>query len=80
MGSVEMYLEGPGQERRPVTQNSTETMSGHDAGFILGLPVISPIQFNVLVDAKGNHARQVDREGYRYKFTGSEVTWSLSVG
>lgn len=80
MGSVELYLEGPGQERRPVTQNSTETVSGQDAGFMLGVPVIRPIQFNVLVHADGNLARQVDREGYRYKFSGSEITWSLSVG
>lgn len=80
MGNVELYLEGPGQERRPVTKNSTETISEQDADPFFSQSVISPDQLNVLVDAEGNLARQVDREGYRYRFSGSEITWSLSVG
>lgn len=80
MGSVELYLEGPGQERRPVTKNSTETVCVRETGFLFIGPADRSVEFNVLVDAEGNLARQVDREGYRYKFSGSEITWSLSVG
>lgn len=72
MKGLKLYLEGPGQERRPVTFGSLETASS-----IIGSPGQRPeaqaIEINVLVDADGNLARQVDRDGFRYKFAGPEI-------
>jgi hypothetical protein len=75
-----MYLEGPGRERRPVKLFSTEEASIGSLGFADHGPIKSPIEINVLADSAGNLARQVDHEGLRYKFKGSEVPWALIVG
>ena len=82
--SMKLYLEGPGQERRPVRLISTEQKSlgaardhpvrGTMAGFD------GKVEMNTLMDEDGNLAQQIDREGFRYKFEGSEIPWSLIVG
>jgi len=38
------------------------------------------VEMSTLVDEEGNIARQIDREGFRYRFEGSEMKWSLVVG
>lgn len=78
MKGLKLYLEGPGQERRPVTFDSMETASSIIGA--RGHREARAIEINVLVDADGNLARQVDRDGFRYKFTGSEIPWALTVG
>lgn len=78
MKGLKLYLEGPGQERRPVTFDSMETASSIIGS--RGHREAQAIEINVLVDADGNLARQVDRDGVRYKFTGSEIPWALTVG
>lgn len=80
MEGLKLFLEGPGQELRAVQLDSTETVTLQAMGFSASTSMNRPVEFNVLVDAEGNLARQVDREGYRYKFNVSEITWSLSVG
>lgn len=79
MKGLKLYLEGPGQERRSVTFDSLET-----AASIVGAPDYGPqpraTEIHVLVDADGNLARQIDRDGFRYKFSGSEIRWALTVG
>ena len=37
------------------------------------------VDLHVLVDAQGNLARQIDHEGLRYRFSGSNATWVLVV-
>jgi hypothetical protein len=80
---IQLYLLGPGQERRPVRHISTELADIKS----MGIPIRSrPAAANTLVEIKtladdaGNVARQIDCEGFRYKFTGSEIPWSLVFG
>lgn len=80
MNNVKMYLEGPGRERRPVKLVSTEESSPGALGVADHGAFRGQIEINVLADPAGNLARQVDREGYRYKFAGSEVPWALIIG
>lgn len=80
MKDVKMFLEGPGRERRPVKLVSTEEITVGTLGFADHGPVRRPIEINVLADPAGNLARQVDREGFRYKFSNSEMPWALIVG
>ena len=83
MKGIQLYLVGPGQERRPVRLVSTELADVRS----MGIPIRSgpltgnfQVEVNMLVDDAGNLARQVDYEGFRYKFNGSEIPWSLVVG
>ncbi|MGX9719990.1 hypothetical protein [Stenotrophomonas acidaminiphila] len=53
----------------------------------MGIPIRSGpaaantlVEVSTLADDAGNVARQVDCEGFRYKFKGSEIPWSLVVG
>ena len=83
MGSVSMYLEGPGRVRRPVTllaSEPTQVRPGSSDGIRIAHRRSSEIQMRTLVDDHGNIARQVDYDGYRYKFQGSEMHWDLIVG
>ncbi len=80
MKDVRMYLEGPGRERRPVKLVSTEETSFGALGFAEHGAISRPIEIKVLADTAGNRARQIDREGFRYRFAGSEVPWALIVG
>ncbi len=85
MKSMKLYLEGPGRERRPVKVVSTERKS---LKTVLNLPLRGAkgvvmddmVEVNTLMDEKGNLAQQIDYEGFRYKFQGSELPWSLIVG
>ncbi|WP_442681854.1 hypothetical protein ACSBPQ_09010 [Stenotrophomonas sp. JC08] len=82
---MKLYLEGPGRERRPVKVVSTERKS---LKTVLNLPLRGAkgvvmddmVEVNTLMDEKGNLAQQIDYEGFRYKFQGSELPWSLIVG
>jgi len=38
------------------------------------------VEVNTLMDGEGNLAQQIDSEGFRYRFNGSELPWSLIVG
>ncbi len=75
-----MYLEGPGLERRPVTLNAIEEVCAGAIGFPGRGSAGAAIEINVMVDADGNLARQIDGEGFRYRFSGSDIAWSLIVG
>ncbi len=83
MKGIQLYLVGPGQERRPVKLISTEKADIKT----MGIPIRSGpaaantwVEVNTLVDDDGNLARQIDCEGFRYKFKGSEIPWALVVG
>jgi len=77
---VNMFLQGPGAERRAVSVLATErvpleTLLCHAPNAGAGVLV----DLHVLVDAQGNLARQIDHEGLRYRFSGSNATWVLVV-
>jgi hypothetical protein len=38
------------------------------------------VEVNTLMDDEGNLAQQIDSEGFRYRFNGSDLPWSLIVG
>lgn len=80
---VQLYLVGPGQERRPVRRIVTELADIKTMGIpARSAPVAANtlIEISTLADDQGNLARQIDCEGFRYKFKGSEIPWSLVVG
>lgn len=84
MQGIKLYLEGPGQERRLVKVISTEQKSLKAVREVpirwAATSVDVDVEMSTLVDEEGNVARQIDREGFRYRFDGSEMTWSLAVG
>lgn len=83
MGSVAMFLEGPGQERRPVKVLSTEQVrlrSGATDGIRIAHPLATQIEVKTLIDADGKIASQVDFDGFRFKYKNSEIPWNLVVG
>lgn len=83
MKGVQLYLVGPGQERRTVRRIATELADIKTMGIpIRSVPAAANtlVEVNTLADDAGNVARQVDYEGFRYKFKGSEIPWSLVVG
>ncbi len=83
MAPVSMYLEGPGRERRPVTLLSYENVTlrpGTLDSIRLARTGAKRVRIRTLVGGKGNIAKQVDYDGYRYKFLGSELPWDLIVG
>jgi len=83
MGSVAMFLEGPGQERRPVKVLSTEQVrlrSGATDGIRIVHPLATQIEVKTLIDADGEIASQVDFDGFRFKYKNSDIPWTLVVG
>lgn len=83
MTNVQLYLVGPGRETRAVRCISKEFADLK----AMGIPNRSApaaahtlVEVKTLEDTDGNVARQVDCEGFRYKFTGSDIPWSLAVG
>lgn len=83
MSSVSMYLEGPGRERRAVTLLSSESVHlrpGSTDGIRIARRGAIRFQVRTLIDGYGNIAKQIDYDGYRYKFQGSELPWDLIVG
>lgn len=79
MEKVAMYLEGPGHEYRPVTLLSVppEHSEPETAGLRSG---ITGIQIRRLVDEEGRIANQVDFDGFRFKYAGSNIPWFLVFG
>lgn len=73
MESVQMFLEGPGMERRPVKLLSTNKVSLRTSQRIT--PII--VEAQTLVDDEGKLARQIDLEGLRFQYGRSPVVWSL---
>lgn len=83
MGSVAMYLEGPGQERRGVKLLATQPMhikSGLTDGIRFSRPLGQDIEMRTLIDEEGRIAKQIDFDGYRFKFDDSDIPWSLVIG
>lgn len=85
MISMKLYLEGPGRERRPVKVVSTERKSLRTMLDVPGRRAVAAglgrmVEVNTLMDDEGNLAQQIDSEGFRYRFNGSELPWSLIVG
>ncbi|MGX9718836.1 hypothetical protein [Stenotrophomonas acidaminiphila] len=80
MKQVNMFLQGPGGERRAVTLLATEqvpleTLVFHGPNTRPGVLV----DLHILVDEHGNLARQIDHEGLRYRFSGSNASWVLVI-
>lgn len=84
MQGIKLYLEGPSQEQRSVRVISTEHRSLRAIREIpvrwAATSIDVDVEMSTLVDEEGNVARQIDREGFRYRFEGSEMTRSLVVG
>jgi hypothetical protein len=79
MKDVKLYLEGPGRECRPVTFVSTEEVCARTLVIVNNKAKDERIEINILADSQGHLARQIDREGFRYKFEGSEIPWTLII-
>ncbi|MGE8227264.1 MAG: hypothetical protein ACN6RK_15895 [Stenotrophomonas sp.] len=82
---MKLYLEGPGRERRPVKVVSTERKSFRTMLDVPDRRAVAAglgrmVEVNTLMDEEGNLAQQIDSEGFRYRFSGSELPWSLIVG
>jgi len=77
---VNMFLQGPGQERRAVTVLATEQVPLETlvSRAVNGRPGVL-VDVHVLVDEHGNLARQIDHEGLRYRFNDSNASWVLVV-
>ncbi len=83
MGSVAMWLEGPGQERRSVKLLSTETKhlkAGLSDGIRFSRPRGQDIELRTLIDDSGKIAKQTDFDGFRFKYQDSDIQWSLVFG
>lgn len=83
MGSVAMYLEGPGQERRAVSilsRQNKRLFTGSVDSIRIRDRSISEIEVKTLVDKNGKIAIQTDYDGFRFKYPDSEIHWSLVIG
>lgn len=83
MASVAMYLEGPGQERRPVkilSTQSTRLRPGITDGIRIVHPSATSIEMRTLIDEEGKIANQIDFDGFRFKYRDSEIPWNLVFG
>lgn len=82
MADVKLFLEGPGQQRRQVTLLATESRQvtkGSFDGRRVATAGASKVCFHTMIDEDGNIARQVDFDGYRFKFNGSNLPWDLVI-
>lgn len=73
MASLNMYLEGPGRERRGVRPLSKSQISIRQ-GTVACSRVI---EGQTLIDDSGNVAIQVDLDGLRFQYPESRAVWSL---
>ena len=73
MASLNMYLEGPGRERRGVRPLSKSQISIRQGT----LACTRVIEGQMLVDDSGNVATQVDLDGLRFRYPDSRTVWSL---
>lgn len=83
MEHVNLFLEGPGRERRPVKLVASEDVPMEQyLGTALHSKKPRGATFcrRTLVDERGNIAHQIDQAGLRYKFEGSDIPWALIVG
>lgn len=83
MKGIQFYLEGPGRELRLVKVVSKEMADVRAAGIPCRSGIAAAntmIEVSTLEDEQGNLARQVDYDGFKFKFKGSEIPWSLVVG
>lgn len=83
MESVAMYLEGPGQERRPVKLLSTQPMRprpGASDGKRIMHPKGATVEMRTLIDDQGKIAKQTDFDGFRFKYQDSDIPWNLVFG
>jgi len=76
VNDLQMFLEGSGMERRPVTLFATSKVS--IVTRFRGASTV--VDGQILVDADGQMATQVDVDGLRYQFQRSPVIWSLLYG
>jgi hypothetical protein len=82
MEKVKLFLEGPGRQRRLVTLLATESRQvakGSSDGRRVATPGMNKICFHTMIDEDGNIARQIDFDGYRFKFQGSNLPWDLVI-
>lgn len=81
MNGLNMFLEGPGLERRAVKLLRTERVPLDDLlRHAASRAAAALIDLHVMIDNLGNIATQVDHEGLRYRFSGSKAPWALMVG
>jgi len=83
MGSIAMWLEGPGQERRSVKLLASRpvlTKPGLADGIHFAPSHGRDIQMRTLIDDEGKIAEQIDFDGFRFKYHDSDIPWSLVFG
>lgn len=80
MKEVNMFLQGPGLDRRAVTLLATEQVPLETLVYqAVNARRDVLVDLHILVDEQGNLARQIDHEGLRYRFNGSNASWALVV-
>jgi len=83
MGSVAMYLQGPGQERRPVkllSMQPRQVRTDRVAGIRVAHGSVPDMEIRTLIDDEGRIASQVDFDGFKFKYRDSEIPWNLVFG
>ena len=82
MHNIQFFLEGPGRQLRAVTLLATESKNvpkGSNDGRRVATMGLSDVCFHTMVDAQGNIAKQIDFDGYRFKFRDSNLPWDLMI-
>lgn len=82
MDKIKFFLEGPGRQLRLVTLLATESrniVKGSSDGRRVATMGLSDVCFHTMVDEQGNIAKQVDFDGYRFKFHDSNLPWDLMI-
>jgi len=82
LDKIKFFLEGPGRQRRLVTLLATESRNiakGSSDGRRVATMGLSDVCFHTMVDEHGNIAKQIDFDGYRFKFRDSNLPWDLMI-
>jgi len=82
LDKIKFFLEGPGRQRRLVTLLATESRNvakGSSDGRRVATMGLSDVCFHTMIDEQGNIAKQIDFDGYRFKFHDSNLPWDLMI-
>lgn len=82
MDQIKFFLEGPGRQRRLVTLLATESKNIADDctdGRRVATLGLNDAGLLTMIDEQGNIAKQIDFDGYRFKFNDSNLPWDLMI-
>lgn len=82
MDQIKFFLEGPGRQRRSVSLLATESKTiAKDCtdGRRVATLGLNDTCLLTMIDEQGNIAKQIDFNGYRFKFHDSNLPWDLMI-